>query len=290
MKYIFPISVKSDFEGYKILIDFYQETKELSFSELVIDFKSTRWFEANLLAILGSILHRIQYEFNKIIICNLQHKQKILFQRNDFLSHFGGYNINNFYQTTIKYKRFMAKEEKLFKDYLDRELLSKTSMPDMSNLLRKKINESIFEIFNNAIIHGKSKYIFTCGQYYPFKKKLDFTIVDLGVTIKKNVVNFLGKNLTGNEAIKWSLKEGNTTRKGTIPGGLGLSLIKEFINLNKGKIQIISADGYCEQAKDKMFNRDFAKVFPGTIVNFEFNIDEKFHYYLSSEIDEEKIF
>lgn len=290
MKYIFPNSVRSDFAGYNILTDFYHKTKGLSFREIIIDFRKTSWFEANLLAVLGAILHRIEHEFNKLAIVNLHSKVKTLFQRNDFLSHFGGYKINDFYHTTIKYKRFKAEEEKLFTDYLDRELLAKTTMPDMSNQLRKKINESIFEIFNNAVVHGTTKNIFTCGQYYPVKKKLDFTIVDLGVTIKRNVVGFLEKDLTGREAISWSVKEGNTTRQGTIPGGLGLSLIREFLKINSGKIQIVSADGYWEQVKDEMIRRNIVKEFPGTIVNLEFNINEESYYYLSTEINEDEIF
>jgi hypothetical protein len=33
------------------------------------------------------------------------------------------------------------------------------------------------------------------------------------------------------EAIKWALTEGNTTKEGDQPGGLGLKLIKDFIQM-----------------------------------------------------------
>ncbi|NIW80623.1 MAG: hypothetical protein GWN16_14705, partial [Calditrichae bacterium] len=95
----------------------------------------------------------------------------------------------------------------------------KKSFPEMSTLLRKKINESIFEIFNNASIHGKCNEVFSCGQYFPKKDILDFTVVDLGRTIKRNVSDFLNKSIAGVESIQWAVSEGNTTKVGSIPGG-----------------------------------------------------------------------
>jgi len=160
----------------------------------------------------------------------------------------------------------------------------------MSVQLRKKINESIFEIFNNAANHGRCSHIFSCGQYFPAKKKLDFTIVDLGVTIEKNVSDYLREEYSGEDAIKWAVTEKNTTRQGSIPGGLGLKLIREFIKLNKGTIQIVSADGYWQQSVDKVTSRSYSKDFPGTIVNLEFNIDDQSYYRLSSEINPDEIF
>lgn len=61
----------------------------------------------------------------------------------------------------------------------------------------------------------------------------------------KNVNSLMGLSLTPVEAIKWAM-QGNTTKKGPIPGGSGLKLIKEFIMGNKGKMQIASDCGYWE--------------------------------------------
>jgi hypothetical protein len=52
--------------------------------------------------------------------------------------------------------------------------------------------------------------------------------------------------MNSDQAIEWALQEGNTTRKGSVPGGLGLKLIREFIAMNKGRIQIVSDRGYWE--------------------------------------------
>lgn len=290
MEFKFPKNIKSDFAGYNALMNFYDGIKDLTFDEIILDFSNTEWLEANLIAILGAILNKAQSELNDVRIENFSTTIKDLLSRNHFLSHFGGLQILDYHETTIKYRKFKITEEKLFKDYLDRELLSKKAMPDMSILLRKKINESIFEIFNNAVIHGHCDNIFSCGQYYPAKKKLDFTIVDIGNTIKDNVNNYVENNLSGKGAIKWAIIQGHTTKQGPIPGGLGLSLIREFLKINCGKIQIISADGYWEQKADSENSNVFSQSFPGTIVNLEFNIKDGDYYCLSSEINEKEIF
>jgi hypothetical protein len=86
------------------------------------------------------------------------------------------------------------------------------------------------------------------------------------------------------------LAYGNTTKIGNIPGGLGLDIIFEFIKLNKGKIQIVSSDGYWEYRNGKTENKLFDKPFSGTIVNIEFNLDDKDSYRLTEEVSLEDIF
>lgn len=285
-----PRSVRSDFDGYSFLSDLCESTSELFFEELTLDFHGTTWFEANLLAVLGAVLNKLETELNTVSLVNLNQQLTKLFQRNQFLSHFGGFKLQDFYKTTIRYTKFKSSEERLFKHYLDNELLSKRAMPRMSAQLRKKINESIFEIFNNAVIHGGCTHIFSCGQYYPNKARLDFTLVDLGATIKRNVSQYLQEECTGTEAIEWAVTENHTTRTGSIPGGLGLKLIREFVALNKGKIQIVSSDGYWAQVRKRTTSRLLPQKFLGTIVNLEFNIDDQNYYQLASEVTPENVF
>lgn len=159
------------------------------------------------------------------------------------------------------------------------------------------MNQSIFEIFENARTHGKCELIYTCGQYYPNKNppRIDTTIVDLGFTIKKNVNDFLIHrrekpfNL-GYNAIQWAIQKGNTTKTGSISGGLGLDLVLEFLKLNNGKIQIVSSDGYWEFRKGDFIKGPFTLGFPGTIVNIEVNINDTYHYRLKEEVSFYDIF
>ena len=113
------------------------------------------------------------------------------------------------------------------------------------------------------------------------KKPLHFTIVDKGITIKENVCNFLAESLSGSETIQWAIVRGNSTKQEV--GGLGLGIIFEFIKLNKGKIHIVSADGYYEFSNGQETTKTLSNPFEGTLVNLTFDLTDKHHYYLEEE-------
>ncbi|PIU19039.1 MAG: ATP-binding protein [Elusimicrobia bacterium CG08_land_8_20_14_0_20_44_26] len=291
MIYKFRKDIESDFEGYQELIDFYHQTEKVFFDEVVVDFSNVFWFEANLCAVLGAILVELKSKLNNIKFIRLNDKIKNIFLRNDFLSYSSSEKLVNFGQTTIKYRKFDSKDEKYFMHYVNGELLSKSDLPKMTIQLKKKISESIFEIFVNSVSHSETILgIFTCGQYFPTKERIDFTIVDRGIGIKEKIRKEIGEKMQGDEAIAWALEERNTTRKGDIPGGLGLKLIKEFIKLNEGRIQIVSNDGFCELSGNEVFQQVFNLTFPGTLVNIRFNIADTKRYKMSDEVDENEIF
>jgi hypothetical protein len=241
-------------------------------------------------AVLGAIC--AQFDNERIRFINLSSTLEKELHRNQYLSYIDNSVDQFFDDDVITYRKFTPYADIEFIEYIRTELLSKPDFPKHSNLLGKKINESIFEVFENARTHGHCKHIFTCGQYYPQKtiKKLDMTIVDMGKTIKTNVNEYLKTVLSGSETITWALEYGNTTKTGTVSGGLGLDIIMEFIKLNKGKVQIVSSDGYWEFSKGKKITRLFKHSFPGTIFNIEFNLDDQDFYYLKEEISLDDIF
>lgn len=281
-----PHSVKSDFNGFSFFVDILQKTNSLQNMNIVIDFSQNTWFEANLCSILGSVVNIIQSNNNNVHI-RVTGKLRDLFMRNQFAAHFGLDKIDDTNSTTIKYRKYRLTDEKLIKEYLDAELLGHNDFPRLSILLRKEITRSIFEIFSNAILHGNCEYVYSCGQYYPQKNPpcIDLTIVDIGQTIKTNVNNFLGTSYSGTDTILWAVKENNTTKPvdGNIPGGLGFKLIQDFIKVNKGKIQIVSADGYWQYVRGEFFTANFAREFPGTIINIEFKLSDSTIYHFKDE-------
>ena len=136
--------------------------------------------------------------------------------------------------TVISFMKFTPYKDIKFMDYVKNEMLSKPNFPKHSKMLGKKINESIFELFENARTHGHCKNIYTCSQIIQEENitRLDFTIVDMGKTIKYNVNQYLTENFSGSDAIEWALQSGHTTKTGNVSGGLGLDIIFEFIKLN----------------------------------------------------------
>lgn len=285
-------NIRSDFEGYSHLIRLYQSAKASDANEINFSFENTSWFEANLSAVLGAIIELLEDEGKSISISSISPIIRNVLIRNGFLGRFGDVSNSIANQTIVSYKKFNPAADEAFMDYIKTELLSKPDFPKHSPRLGKKINESIFELYENARTHGRCKQIHTCGQYYPNKtpKLLDITIVDMGKTIKANVNDFLNQNLSGAEAIEWALEYGNTTKTGNISGGLGLDIIQEFIKLNNGKIQIISSDGYWEFRRGKTKKMLFKDSFPGTIANLEFNLDDRSVYQLTEEISLDEIF
>ena len=169
--------------------------------------------------------------------------------------------------------------------------MQRSEIPAMSIGLLKKFRESIFEIFSNAVLHSETEMgIFSCGQFFPKRDKLDFSVTDLGIGIRQNVNKNTGLNLVPEKAIIWATEGHNTTKRGLIPGGLGLKLLSEFIDLNGGRIQIVSDAGYWKREKGEISTARLSRPFPGTVVSVEINTADKQSYALSSELSEKDIF
>lgn len=285
MKIFIPAQLKSDISGYSYFANIHRKYFDCENESIDFDFSECSWFEANLAAVLGGILSELQGKGNKVRLINIGPEQHNILTRNRFLASFGYDSTPDLIGTTAHYEKFDITDERKIKDYIEAELLNKPDMPQISQALKTEIIRSIFEIYSNAIMHGKCNFVFSCGQYYPRKSPphMYFTIVDLGETIKSNVASFLKQPYSGEEAILWALKEGNTTKIGSQPGGLGFAVIQEFVKMNNGRIQIASADGYWEYVKGKIFSTTMSQDFAGTIVNLVFNLADTNAYSLKSE-------
>jgi hypothetical protein len=86
------------------------------------------------------------------------------------------------------------------------------------------------------------------------------------------------------------MMKGNTTKTGKLPGGLGLKLIKDFIEINGGKIQVVSRLGYYEFSANREIVNRMQNDFNGTCINIEINTEDRSNYYLESELRSEDVF
>jgi anti-anti-sigma regulatory factor len=288
-------SYRSRFDGYGYLLELHARCKDLFLDEIRLDFSKVNWFDANLCAVLGALINTWQRNLNSVELINLSKGIADVFSKNWFLKSFGKETILDNNSTTVTYKRFKLEETNVFIPYVFNDVLSRAGFVDLSFGVKKELTNNFLEIFMNAK-HGISDEVYCCGQFYPQAKipKLDFTIVDIGQTIKENVNKHLDSNLTGEDTIKWALRKGNTTKQKDdgVPGGLGLDRISNFIKLNRGVLQIVSNDGFFELNDGRENFRTFANgfSFPGTIVNVEFNLGDTSHYILKSEIPQNIIF
>lgn len=281
--------IKTNISGYQSLIKLYDDIVSKSTSKIIfISFKNTIWFEANLTSILGAIMGALHDAGFKVDYGDFTRSIESIFSRNGFLN-MENNKVFDASNTFISYNRFTPHQGIEFNEYINKELLQKPNFPKHTKLVEKNICRNIFEIFENAITHGKCSYVYTCGQYFPRQEpaKLNMTIVDHGITIVNNVNEYhikrgLSKIFNSQEAIQWAIISGNTT-KTEITGGLGLGLLMEFIRLNKGTVHIVSSDGILIYKNGTFSTTKIHSSFPGTIVNMEFNFDDDSNYMMKSE-------
>lgn len=185
----------------------------------------------------------------------------------------------------VEYRRFGSEDVASFMKYIDVGVIKNHRFPRHTDLAGSKILESILEIYVNACTHGKTDFVYSCGEYKEDSHWLEMTIVDCGRTIPTNVNEFLANRhipLLGHcDAISWAFIEGHTTKNE--PGGLGLAILKDFIRMNDGELQVVSGYGMVEYNGLKSEQSLLKTQFPGTIVNMKFNFDDQKNYYMASE-------
>jgi hypothetical protein len=268
-------NIHSDIAGYQKLITLNAQAKPLWFDTL--DVQIERWFDANLAAALGGILDETEADMNTVRIDHIDEAVKKILQKNGFLAHFGYPSVPDTNNTTIKYLKLKPTDTRFFHQYVLNELLDRSELPSLTDDLKKKMAESIYEIFVNAQIHSQSAHIYTCGQYFPAKSCLTFTIADTGIGFKNTVRRRFNREIPAEKAILWATTAGHTT-KTDISGGIGLAILKEFIVQNKGSLQIISNDGYYQLGINGENSGRFTAEFPGTIVTMKFNTNDTSSY------------
>lgn len=231
-------SVFSNYSGYNKLLNLHYKAIRSQTDDVKISI--TSFFNANLSALLGGILDIISKQDKKIFLNIDDDKIRDTLQRNGFLQHFGSEQIKDSKRTTIKYLKISSEDKETFNNYLLKELMQMNQLKKIDEKISKEIKRNIHEIYKNAQIHSNSDYIYVCGQYYPRRKTLEFTIVDTGIGFSGSISRKFVRTLTSEDAIRWALKSGNTTKN--ITGGLGLSALNEFIDTNGGELHIITGN------------------------------------------------
>ena len=283
--------IRSSWEGFSQLSRLALELENCFLDEVEIDMSGVGWFDANMCAPFGAILHRTRQSINtvSITISGIQDRVQTILSKNGFLGPYGFPPMTNTYRTTIPYKLFKPTDLRYFNSYI-KEYLRGKGIPDMTEALRKEFYEGIMEIFSNAATHSETKMgIHACGQFFPKDERLDFSLADLGIGIRMSILQMGDIDLTAAEAIQWAIAGRNTTRRGATPGGSGLKILREFVNKNNGRIQIVSDRGYWELNRGQEHLRSLEDPFPGTVVNLEFNTADNKSYCLASEIRPEDL-
>lgn len=150
---------------------------------------------------------------------------------------------------------------------------------------KKNFHTALAEVFQNCNFHSQAASgVFSCGQHFPTKEIINYTLVDLGIGFSGSVSRRFGKAVTAKAAIGWAMIEGNSARPGQQFGGYGLSDIQNMILKNEGLFQIVSGDTFWEFRGQSSKTQGIATPFEGTIVNLQINVSLDKHRQLDAEL------
>ena len=257
------------------------------------DFSRCGFLRQNAVAFLGGLIRVVQYRGGTVSIDWDSMQSQVIgnLDKNGFretFSDFHGPRLGN----TIPFR-----EDSLTKvdkegviDYLQTKWLGRGWL-HVSTALRDAIVGRMWEIYSNAFEHSDSPVgLFSCGQFFPRLHALNLTVVDFGVGIPSNVRLF-GQNpsLRAGKAMEWAFRPGTTTKPNGLGRGVGLDLLKSFVRLNKGKVEVFSHEGYALIGETGESFQVRENSFEGTLVNIKLVCDESY-YCFSSEVPDQPLF
>jgi hypothetical protein len=259
--------------------------------EVIFDFSECYFLQQNAVAFLGGLARLIESWGGKAIFNwdTVKNHVCMNLKQNGFMYAFNG-DEEPWQGNSIPYREDRCQNRDDLVDYLAEQWLGR-GWVHISDLLRQVVVGTTLEIYANAFEHGRTDIgVFSCGQYYPKLGELKLSVVDFGVGIPQNVRNFQKNfSLPAAEALKWAFQPGTTTRTGNVTGGIGLDYLKQFVHINKGKLQILSHDGCVTIDEKQEIYEKRQSFFGGTLVNITLLCNESY-YALDFEPDEELLF
>lgn len=297
MKVTLSIPTINDYTAanFDVLFDLWNEANNDNL-DVTFEFSQCGFLRQNAVAFLGGLARLIEERHGHVTFDWSTLKNNWVrtnLEQNGFMSAFG-HSSGPWSGNSIPYREDLHEDKEVLIDYLKSKWLGHAWVR-VSERLRDAIIGRVWEIYANAFEHGQSPIgIFSCGQHYPKQHELKLSVVDFGVGIPSNVRMFfkhdpLSQSLSAASCLKWAFQRGTTTKPNGTSRGMGLDLLKEFVKLNKGKLEVFSHEGYAiiDSKQEEFMNR--STFFEGTLVNISFICDESY-YHFASEIVEGPLF
>lgn len=257
------------------------------FEEVRFDFSRCRFLRPNAVVFLGGLARLIESRLGSVVFDWSTLRNNAVMTnlcQNGFAGTFG-FPSSGWDGNSIPYREDKTLDMNGIMDYLTYNWIGKGWM-HVSDRLRDAIAGKMWEIYNNAFEHsGTAIGVFSCGQHFWRRNDLILSVVDFGRGIPANVRTFLRQHVdeelvsrvSGAACMKWAFERGNSTCMGGVARGLGLDLLKEFVRMNQGKLEVYSNEGYAIIDKDgeRYENRDIS--FEGTVVHITLRCDENLY-------------
>ncbi len=260
------------------------------YKDIRFDFSQCHFLRPNAVAFIGGLARQIELRYGNINFdwdSFTYSAVKINLKQNGFANKFGD-TTGSLTGNSIPFREDIKRNENDIMDYLTEDWL-RLGWIHVSERLKNAIAGKMLEIYINAFEHAGSQVgVFSCGQYFPNLNQLILTVIDFGMGIAANVRNFLKRDpranqLTAADCLKWAFEPGHTTHPNGMARGLGLDLLKAFIKVNHGKLEVYSNDGYAmiDGNSETFYNRH--SHFEGTIFHITLICDEN-KYIFADEI------
>ena len=278
---------RTDAKGFAELANLYGHARNQKGALGVVDCSGVQWIDGNLACALAAINHLLYSESRRRLhLSRMKPSLKALLTEAGL---FGKASIPN-RPSIVPIKHFTMTDSRAFAGYTQ-DHLTKSRLPAMSDAVAKRVFEGIDEIFNNFVIHSQSREgLYAGGQFFPRRSRLEFSLADMGIGIPRVVEQALESNFSAPEAIEWAMSDRNTTRSGDVPGGLGLKILREFIEKNGGAMSVVSGAGFWSSSPKGVERVEMVNPFPGTVVTIEVDTSDPKRYQLDYEIDPSAVF
>lgn len=271
MVYYLP-DLRPDFEGFRSLAQLAAATDHLFEDALELRLTRTTLFDTSMSAPLGVILRRVVDRLNWVTVTEVPPTIARTLRRNRFLRHYGFPPLTDPDRTSIPFRRFRLADESEFWWYLHRHLRDGEAL-DLPTPLRRAIARAFLEMHANAVAHSGSRFgAYASGQLSPTEGRIRFTLCDGGVGIRDVVRRYFGNDtISSEDALLWAVRRSKSTRRTGSPAGLGLHLIRRFVERNSGTLLIVSRSAAYRWPSAGPPVRSLDADFPGTSVTLDIN-------------------
>lgn len=256
------------------------------FEDVKFDFSQCEFLLPNAVAFIGGLARLIESRSGTAVFdWNASHNAAVMtnLSQNGFAGYFG-HTSSGWAGNSIPYREDNVRNVDGIMDYLEIYWLGRGWI-QVSQRLCDAIVGHVWEIYNNAFEHSESEIgVFSCGQHFPEYNELLLSVVDFGQGIPAKVRNFLSGDpragqLTATGCLRWAFQSGTSTKPKEEPGGLGLDLLKEFVQLNHGKLEVYSNEGYALIDKDGERFTNITTSFEGTVFHITLRCDENLYQF-----------
>jgi hypothetical protein len=255
------------------------------FLDIRFDFSRCGFLRPNAVAFLGGLARLIESRMGKAVFdwSTLRDSWvRTTIRQNGFAGAFGDLSAP-WDGNSIPYREDAFSDMNTIMDYLTYNWIGK-GWVHVSDRLRDAIAGKMWEIYGNAFEHSDSSIgVFSCGQHFPKHNTLVLSVVDFGQGIPEKIRNFVGNDprapgLPADACLRWAFTKGKSTCT-DVARGLGLDLLKEFVRLNEGKLEVYSNEGYAiiNKSGERYENRRIS--FEGTVVHITLHCDENLYQF-----------